>query len=214
MSSRQRSSPHSSPRLLSQAAGDDLAEFVAHPDGTTAFEQTGLRGVAAMGDDCLPQFGDSGAVSGDGGDDRWAPTARGVMGWPLGRPGEVEHLLEVPAGRLGAITVGLVDDEDVGDLHQPGLVRLHAVPPSGVDDDDRGVRLAGDLDLDLADPDRLDHNQALAEGVEQAHGLRGGQGEAAEVAAGSHRANEHAGIGGVILHSHPIAEDRPTGERR
>ena len=54
--------------------------------------------------------------------------------------------------------VGLVDHEHVGDLHQPGLVGLHAVAPARVDDDDGGVGLAGDLDLDLTDADRLDEH--------------------------------------------------------
>ena len=83
------------------------------------------------------------------GDDRRPP---GVVG----EIGEVEHLLEVAAGLVDALAVGLVDHEDVGDLHQPGLVGLHRVAPAGVDHDDGRVGLAGDLDLDLADADRLD----------------------------------------------------------
>ena len=52
--------------------------------------------------------------------------------------------------------VGLVDDEDVGDLEQPGLGGLHRVAPTRVHDDDRRVGVTRDLDLDLADADRLD----------------------------------------------------------
>ena len=57
---------------------------------------------------------------------------------------------------VGAGPIGLVHDEDVGDLEQPGLRRLHLVAPTRVHDDDRRVGLARDLDLDLADADRLD----------------------------------------------------------
>ena len=57
---------------------------------------------------------------------------------------------------VDAFAVGLVDHEHVGDLHQAGLVGLHRVAPARVDDDDGGVGLAGDLDLDLPDADRLD----------------------------------------------------------
>ena len=47
-----------------------------------------------------------------------------------GEVAEVEHLLEVAAGLVGALAVGLVDHEHVGDLHQAGLVGLHARRPS------------------------------------------------------------------------------------
>ena len=52
------------------------------------------------------------------------------------------------------------------------------------------------------------------DGVEHPHGLEGGQREAAEVAAGGHRADEHAVVGGVVGHAHPVAEDGAAGERR
>ena len=42
---------------------------------------------------------------------------------------------------------------------------------------------------------------------------RRGEREAAEVAAGRHRADEHAGVGGVVLHAHAVAEDRAARER-
>ena len=109
--------------------------------------------------------------------------------------------------------IGLVDHEHVGDLHQAGLVRLHAVAPARIDDDDGGVGLAGDLDLDLPDSDRLDEDQVAADRVEQPHRLGRGEREATEVAARRHRTDEHAGVGRMILHPHPVAEYRSTGER-
>ena len=115
---------------------------------------------------------------------------------------------------VDARPVGLVDGEDVGDLHQAGLGRLHAVAPPGVDDDDGRVGLAGDLDLDLPDADGLDDDPAVPERVEQADRLRRRQRQPAEVAAGRHRADEHARVGGVVLHPHAVAEDGPAGERR
>ena len=70
------------------------------------------------------------------------------------------------------VAVGLVHDEHVGDLEQARLVRLHAVAPPGVHDDDGRVGRARDLDLDLADADRLDDDPRLAGGVEHPDGLR------------------------------------------
>ena len=54
----------------------------------------------------------------------------------------------------------------------------------------------------------------MADGVEQADRLGGRERQPAEVAAGGHRADEHAAVGGVVLHAHPVAEDRPARERR
>ena len=67
---------------------------------------------------------------------------------------------------VGAVAVGLVDDEDVGDLHDPGLERLHIVAGAGHEDDDRDVGRADDVHFVLADADRFDDDEALAGGVE------------------------------------------------
>ena len=69
---------------------------------------------------------------------------------PVAAGGQLEHELQVADGLGRARPVGLVDHEHVGDLHQPGLVRLHRVAPARVHDDDGRVGGAGDLDLDLA----------------------------------------------------------------
>src|SRR5690606_19794725 len=51
-------------------------------------------------------------------------------------------------------------------------------------------------------------------GVEDAHGLGGGEGEPAEVAPRGHRADEHAVVEGVVLHADAVAEDGTARERR
>jgi hypothetical protein len=76
---------------------------------------------------------------------------------------------------------------------RPALFACTASPQPGVDDDDGGVGLRRDLDLDLAHAHRLDDHSLAADGVEQPDGLGRGQGQAAEVAARRHRADEHAG---------------------
>ena len=115
--------------------------------------------------------------------------------------------------RVDAGPVGLVHDEHVGDLEQPGLRGLHRVAPTGVHDDDRRVGVARDLDLDLADADRLDDDPRLADRVEHAHRLRRRDREPAEVTARRHRADEHAGVGRVLLHADAVTEDRAAAER-
>ena len=70
-----------------------------------------------------------------------------------------------------------------------------------------------DLDFDLTDADGLDDHPRLADRVEHAHRLRRREREPTEMTARRHRADEHAGIRGVPLHPHPVAEDRTAAER-
>ena len=53
--------------------------------------------------------------------------------------------------RVRALAIGLVDDEDVGDLEQPRLHRLHRVAGLRHEHDDDRVRQAHDVELGLAD---------------------------------------------------------------
>ena len=124
---------------------------------------------------------------------------------------EVEHGHEVLHRGIGTRAIGLVHHEHVGDFEQPRLVRLHTVAPARVDDDDGGVGGVGDLELHLADADGLDEDPRRAGGVEHADRLRRCGRETAEVPTGGHRADEHAGIGGVQAHAHAIAEDGAAG---
>ena len=73
---------------------------------------------------------------------------------------------------------------------------------------------AGDLDLGLPDADGLDQHHVAAGGVEHPQRLRRRPGQPAEVAAGGHRADVDARVGGVLLHPDPVAEQRAAGERR
>ena len=93
---------------------------------------------------------------------------------------------------VGALAVGLVDDEDVGDLHQARLDRLDVVPHAGRQHHDATLGEAEDLDLVLADADRLDEDLVEAGGVEDVHGVGRRAGQAAEVSPGGHRADEDA----------------------
>ena len=54
---------------------------------------------------------------------------------------------------------------------------------------------------------------SLPGGVEDERGVARRAGQAAEVAARRHAADEDAGVAGVRLHPHAIAEDRAAGER-
>ena len=89
-----------------------------------------------------------------------------IGGFQRSRPAPVgrlaDHRPQVAAGLVGALAVGLVDDEDVADLQDPGLRGLDAVAHPGRQQDDGGVRQPGDLDLALADADGLDEHHVEA----------------------------------------------------
>ena len=87
--------------------------------------------------------------------------------------------------------VGLRHDEDVRDLHDPGLQELEHVAGGGLDHDRHGIRRLGDVDLRLPDADRLDHHDVERRGERVGRGARRRR-EAAEAPAGGHRAHEHA----------------------
>src|SRR5215218_9166027 len=96
------------------------ALFAAYGELAGALE---LRTVAV---DRVEQRVDA-AVGGGDGLEHWRSPGAGAR--------EVEHGLEIVDRGGDAVAVGLVDDEHVADLEQPGLRRLHAVAPPRVDDD-------------------------------------------------------------------------------
>ncbi len=150
--------------LLAEAVRDDLTQFLAGTERAPFGQLAALLGVLAVREHGVPEVGHALTGRADGGDDRRTP---GVVG----QVRQVEHLFEVATGLGDAFAIGLVDHEDVGDLHQPGLVRLHAVAPARVDHDDGRVGLAGDLDFDLTDADGLDEHPPPPDRIEEPNGL-------------------------------------------
>ena len=90
---------------------------------------------------------------------------------------------EVAPGMVGAVAVGLVDDEDVADLQDAGLGRLDAVAHPGREQHEGGVGERGDLDLACPTPTVSTSDHVAAGGVEHPDRLRGRPGQPAEVAA-------------------------------
>jgi hypothetical protein len=102
-------------------------------------------------------------------------------------------------------TVGLVDDEQVGDLEKPGFGCLHLVAPAGVDHGHDRVGQVADVDLDLPGPDRLDNDPGEAGRFEDPHGAVRGERQPAVLAPGRHRTDVHTGIEHVALHTDAVA---------
>src|SRR5204862_5372942 len=68
-------------------------------------------------------------------------------------------------------------------------------------------------DLALAGADRLEEDEVLSGRIQHEQRLKRGFGEAAEVAAGAHRADEHLGVEEMVREADPVAEERPLRER-
>ena len=88
-----------------------------------------------------------------------------------------------------------------------------ASPMPGGEQHQRGVGQGGDLDLGLADADGLDQHHVAAGALQHPDRLRRRRGQPAEVAPAGHRPDVDARVGGVVLHPHPVAQDRTAGER-
>ena len=164
----------------------------------------GLVQVGAVGIDGVGESGDALLLRGDGEEYGGAVGIRGVVG-------EVEHAVEFGDEGIGTGAVGLVDDEDVGDLEDAGLEGLDGIAHAGDGDDDGGVGGGGDIDLILTGADGLEDDDIVAGGVEDGGDIAGSFAEAAEGAAGGHAAEEDAGISGEVLHPDAVAEECAAG---
>src|ERR1019366_284575 len=141
------------------------------------------------------QFGDAFAFGGHGVED-----------------GAVEAFgVEFQRHAVGAGVIGLVDDEDIGDLHDAGFDSLDIVAHAGDEHDDGDLGDGGDLDLVLADADGFDDDVIPAGGVHEAGEIGGGAGESAQGAAGGHGTDEDSRVGVVLLHADAIAQNGAAG---
>src|SRR5207253_2462989 len=95
-------------------------------------------------------------------------------------------------GLVGAGSVGLVDHEDIADLHDSGFDGLDVVAHARDQHDQVGLDRADDFHFVLADADRFHEHDVETGGVEDVDDVVGGLRQAAEEAAGGHGADEDA----------------------
>ena len=108
--------------------------------------------------------------------------------------------------------VGLVDQDQVRRLDDPGLERLDHVPGPRLKDEDDEVGGGHHVELGLADADRLDEDPVHAEGVEDVGRMGGGRRKAAVAVARGERADEEARLAEDVLHPDAVAEEGPARE--
>ncbi len=109
--------------------------------------------------------------------------------------------------------IRFVDDEDVGDLHNAGLDRLHVVAHAGHQHHHRHLRQRRDLDFVLSHAHGFDDHEVAAGGIHQSAPDRAVARASPPVAAARrHGADEDAGVGVMLLHADAVAQNRAAGD--
>ena len=126
----------------------------------------------------------------------------------------LHHRTDLASQLIGHRVIGLVDDKDVGDLHDAGLEHLDRIAAAGLKRDERRVRQLRDRNLALADADRLDEHDVETECIHEHDRIGGRAGEAAQMPAARHRSNEDGFVGEVLGQPDAIAEQRAVRKRR
>ena len=190
--------------MRQKAPRQQLAQPVFLTRGQTPVP--GASGMSAKRPDGRPQFGHARAGGGLGAHDRRPPLSGAER-----LQGEVR--LDGCHHAIGTVAVGLVDDEDVGNLHDPGLERLDVIAGARHEHDQGDIGGADDVHFVLPHAHGLNDDHRLARRVEHDCCVRGGARQPAKMTARGHAANEHAGIARVRLHPNSVAKHRPAGKR-
>src|SRR5918999_2927155 len=181
----------------------DRKDLAGEMLGTAALQEPFILQVGAVLLDLFPQLGDALAPHRVGQDDRRLPRAVRV---------EREDRAHLVHHGLRGRVVALVHGDDVGNLHDSGLEGLDRVAGAGHEDEKNGVCDPDDLDFALTGSDRLEEHELLPGRVEQEGCLQGGLGQASQVSARPHRADEDLRIEEMVGETDPVAEQRALRE--
>ena len=92
---------------------------------------------------------------------------------------------------LAAFMIALIDNEDIGNLHQSGLHALNVVAQARHKNHDDTIRQPHDIDFVLPDADGLDQHLLLTRSIQQQRHLGSRARQATEETSRRHRANKH-----------------------
>ena len=132
-----------------------------------------------------------------------------------GRPlAQRDHALDVAVRGVGAVPVGLVDHEDVGDLEDARLDRLDRVAHARARAAPAWCR-RGEATSTSAWPTPTVSTSTTSQPAPSSTRTACGVAAASPPRwpAAGHRADVDARVGRVVLHPDPVAEDRAAGER-
>ena len=127
--------------------------------------------------------------------------------------GQSLHGADFTLHAVSAFAVTLIDDKDVGNLHDPGFDGLHVIAHARHKDDDRDVCQPHDVHLILAHAYSLNQDDVFATGVKRGGYVVCSAGQAAEESACGHAADVNAGISMVGLHANAVTQNGAAGIR-
>jgi hypothetical protein len=100
-----------------------------------------------------------------------------------------------------------VDNEDISDLHDSGLDRLHCIPHPGNHHNNNRMGMVDDIHFLLAGSHGLNDDDILTHGIENMNGISNGIRQSSKSAACGKTPHKNARILGVTLHSDAIAQN-------
>src|ERR1051325_7636843 len=127
--------------------------------------------------------------------------------------GQRQQRLQLFLRSVNAFFISLVDHEDVANLHDSGFDGLNVVTHSRYQDHHGNIRGFDDFDFVLTHAYSFNDDLRIAGRIENRYRVDSRSGQAAEIAACGHRANENAFVQPKRLHSYPVAENRAPGKR-
>ena len=126
---------------------------------------------------------------------------------------DLQYGAHLRGGVLGLGVIRLVDAEDVGYLHNPGLERLDRVPRPRLQAEHHRVRRRGDLDLALPHADGLVEDHIVPAGLHRDGGEPRAAREPAQMSPAPHRPDEHARVEEMVREPYAVAQNGALGER-
>jgi len=186
-----------SPRGPSGSRGHDLALTA----GASPLVEAGFAELATALENRVPQVRHAKALWRGDLNQQWRPI--GI---------DAQREAKLAAERVDSGQVAFGQRNDVGNLHHPGLDRLHAVATARLQGEHDNIGEIRDADVRLPRADRLHEHDIEASDVQHSRGERRRLGNAPEASAAAHRPEEHTVVGVVLDQSDSIAEHGPMGE--
>ena len=153
----------------------------------------------------------------DRGHQRVDPNVRGRLRqqhWrapSVGRP-QMDAQFQFRLDSVGAVSISLVDHEQIGDLIEPGLHYLHTVAALRHRHDHGRVGKVHHAQLGLPHPNGLDHDDVMTEGVKQLDDLARRAAESAMITAARQAPDIDSRVTIMVGHANAIAKHRAAGK--
>src|SRR5690606_23652385 len=116
--------------------------------------------------------------------------------------------------QIETLTIGFVDDERIGQLHDAALDALQLVAGIRQHQHHEEINHARDFVFTLTNPDGFDQNDIVARSFAEQHGFARVLGHTAQRALGGRGSNERFIAARQLFHARLVAENRTPGDRR